>query len=76
MNNVNALLAAGTVVMLACAGTAALVQDLGSNKQRTIQHLEQTIQQLEKSASVCQAEVKRLDSEFRTYRDAIKDSRP
>lgn len=68
MNNVNALLAAGTVVMLACAGTAALVQDLGSDKQRIIQ-------QLEKSASVCQAEVNRLESEFQTYRDAIKDSR-
>lgn len=66
--NVNALLASGTVVMLACAGTAALVQDLGSNKQ-------QTIQQLENQTSVCQAEVKRLESEFRTYKDAIKDSR-
>lgn len=66
--NVNALLASGTVVMLACAGTAALVQDLGSNKQ-------QTIQQLENQASVCQAEIKRVESEFRIYRDAIKDSR-
>lgn len=66
--NVNALLAAGSVVMLACAGTAALVQDLGSNKK-------QTIQQLENDYSVCQTEVKRVESEFRIYRDAIKDSR-
>lgn len=69
--NVNALLASGTVVMLACAGTAALVQDLGSDKQQTIQQLENQASQ----ASVCQAELKRVESEFRIYRDAIKDSR-
>ena len=73
--NVNALLASGTVVMLACAGTAALVQDLGSDKQQTIQQLENQASVLENQASVCQAELKRVESEFRIYRDAIKDSR-
>lgn len=66
--NVNALLASGIVVMLACAATAALVQDLDSNQQ-------QAMQQLENQVNVCQTEVKRVESEFRTYRDAIKDSR-
>lgn len=69
------LLTLGTITLLSFAGFSVLLQEFGKDNEREVLELRLEVQQLQTEANACQTNAKRLENDFRIYRDAIKDSR-